>query len=137
MGEGGMGGGMPRMPRQTKQDLLFDRLKLSSEQKEAAQQILAATTEKAASARDALGKGRQAIATALLEKRSDDEVKKLLADYTKLSVQMTGFEAEAFGKICALLKPNQQAKAAPAFELMAGIFAGGGRGQDRGERGRQ
>jgi hypothetical protein len=55
---------------------------------------------------------------------------------------MTGIEAEAFGKVYALLKPNQQSKAPQAFELMAGMFAGGGMGggmgrgrggQDRGE----
>ena len=39
---------------------------------------------------------------------------------------MTSIEAEAFGKLYALLKPNQQAKAPQAFELMAGMFAGGG-----------
>ena len=37
---------------------------------------------------------------------------------------MTNIEAEAFGKIYALLKPNQQSKAPQAFELMAGMFAG-------------
>jgi hypothetical protein len=51
---------------------------------------------------------------------------------------MTSIEAEAFGKLYALLKPNQQAKAPQAFELMAGLFAGGGMqgGAGRG-RGRQ
>ena len=57
---------------------------------------------------------------------------------------MTGIEAEAYGELYALLKPNQQAKAPQAFELMAGIFAGGmpggagrGRGGQGGSEGRQ
>jgi hypothetical protein len=51
---------------------------------------------------------------------------------------MTGIEAEAFGKLYALLKPNQQAKAPQAFELMAGMFAGGGMpGGGRGGEGRR
>ena len=55
---------------------------------------------------------------------------------------MTGIEAEAFGKLYALLKPNQQSKALQAFELMAGLFAGtgmpgGGAGRGRGGEGRQ
>jgi hypothetical protein len=52
---------------------------------------------------------------------------------------MTGIEAEAFGKLCALLKPNQQAKAPQAFELLVGVLAGGGQGGGMGggsERGR-
>ena len=135
-GEGATGGGMPRVQRQSKQDLLFDKLKLSKEQKQQAQQILSTTMQKSATARDLVTKGRQIIATALIEKRSDDEIKRLFNEYTTVSAQMTSFEAEAFGKIYAILKPNQQSKAPQAFELMAGMFAGGGRGgegQGRGE----
>ena len=135
-GEGATGGGMPRGQRQSKQDLLFEKLKLSKEQKEQAQQILSTTMEKAATVRDQLAKGRHVIAGALIDKRSDDDIKKLFNDYTTVSAQMTSFEAEAFGKIYAILKPNQQSKASQAFELMAGMFAGGGRGgegQGRGE----
>ena len=46
---------------------------------------------------------------------------------------MAGIEASSFGKVCALLKPNQQSNAPQAFAVMTGIFqpAGavrGGRG---------
>ena len=58
-------------------------------------------------------------------KASEDDLKKLMGEYTTVSATMTGIEAEAFGKIYAMLKPNQQAKAPQAFELMAGMFAGG------------
>jgi hypothetical protein len=132
----GAGGGMQR--RQTKFDLFADKLKLKSDQKEEAQRIFSAAGEKAAPVRDQLTKGRQVIAQAMLAKSSEDDIKKLLAEYATVSAQMTGIEAEAFGKVYALLKPNQQAKAAQAFELMSGMFAGGGGGgmnRGRGNRG--
>jgi hypothetical protein len=143
---GGMGGGTIQMRRQSRQDMLFDKLKLNKEQKEQATQILAAAMEKAAPTRDLLTKGRIVIANAITGKASDEDLKKLFGEYTAVHAAMTGIEADAFGKIYPLLKPNQQAKAPQAFELMAGMFAGGmgggggmgrGRGgQDRGE-GRQ
>jgi len=139
-GEGAMAGGMPRQQRQTKLDLLFDKLKLSKEQKEQAQQIISATMEKSATVRGQLTNGRQIIAGALIDKRGEEDIKKLFTDYATLSAEMTGFEAEAFAKIYATLKPNQQSKAPQAFELMAGMFAGsarsgrgGGQGQGRGD----
>ena len=138
MGAGGMGGGMPGgMRRQTKEELLLEKLKLNKDQKEEAMKILSAAREKAAPVRDQLTKGRQVIVSVMLEKREDD-VRKLMGDYAIVSAQMTGIEAEAFGKIYALLKPNQQSKAPQAFELMAGMFSGGGmqggggRGRDQG-----
>src|ERR1035437_5315192 len=130
--EGGMGGGTPQMRRQSKQDMLFDKLKLNKDQKEEATKILAAAMEKAAAARDLLTKGRIVLANAITGKASDDDIQKLLAEYTKVNATMTGIEAEAFGKVYALLKPNQQSKAPQAFELMAGMFAVGGMGRGRG-----
>ena len=127
-GGGGMGagGGMPGgMRRQTKEELLLDKLKLNKDQKEEAMKILAAAREKAAPVRDQINKGRQVIVAVMVEKHEDD-VKKLMGDYAIVSAQMTGIETEAFAKIYALLKPNQQAKAPQAFEMMAGMFAGGG-----------
>jgi hypothetical protein len=99
MSAGGMGGGMPGgMRRQTKEELLLDKLKLNKDQKEEAMKILSAAREKAAPVRDQLTKGRQVIVSAMLEKREED-VKKLMGDYAVVSAQMTGIEAEAFGKI--------------------------------------
>ena len=135
MDAGGMGGGMPGgMRRQTKEELLLEKLKLNKDQKEEAMKILSAAREKAAPVRDQLTKGRQVVVSVMLEKREED-VKKLMGDYAIVSAQMTGIEAEAFAKIYALLKPNQQSKAPQAFELMAGMFSGGGM-QGGGSRGR-
>jgi LTXXQ motif family protein len=145
-GRGGdMGAAMPQVRRLTKTEMLFDKLKLNKDQKDAAQAILSAAMEKAAPARDQLTKGRMVIANAITGKASEEEINKLLGQYTVVNAMMTNLEAEAFGKLYALLKPNQQSKAPQAFELMDGMFAGGGMpgaagrgrgGQDRGE-GRQ
>ena len=70
---------------------------------------------------------RAKIAGALIDGKPADEVNKLTADYATVAAQMTKVEADAFAKIYALLKPNQQAKADQAFELMAGMFSGGPR----------
>jgi len=128
----GMGGGAPQVRRQTRQEMLLDKLKLNKEQKEEATKILAAAMEKAAPAREQLLKGRMAIANSITGKASEDDLKKLLGLYTTVNATMTGIEAEAFGKLYALLKPNQQSKAPQAFELMTGMFAGGGLGASMG-----
>jgi hypothetical protein len=137
-GGGDMGGAMPQVRRLTKTEMLFEKLKLNKEQKEEAATIISAAMEKAAPTRDLLNRGRMVIANTITGKGSDDEIKKLLGEYASVSATMTSIEAEAFGKLYALLKPNQQAKAPQAFELMAGMFAGGGMpgGAGRG-RGRQ
>ena len=141
-GRGGdMGAGMPQVRRQSKQEMLLDKLKLNKDQKEEATKILSAAMEKAAPARDQLTKGRMVIANAITGKASEDDLKKLLGQYTAVNATMTGIEAEAFGKLYALLKPNQQSKAPQAFELMAGMFdgggmPGGGAGRGRGGQGR-
>ena len=143
-GAGGMGGGMeggggmPRAQRQTKAEILMDKLKLKQDQKEEAVKILVEAAKKAAPIADQLSKGRQMIGTAILQKKSDEEIKPLTDLYAKVAAQMTAMEAEAFGKIYATLKPNQQKNAAQQFELMAGMFmpqAVAGRGMGRGGQG--
>ncbi len=139
-GGAGMGGGMPQVRRLTKAEMLFDKLKLNKEQKEDAVKILSAAMEKAAPVRDHLNKGRAVIANTITGKGSEADLKKLWGEYTTVSAVMTSIEADAFGKLYALLKPNQQSKAPQAFELLAGMFAGGGMpggaGRGRGGQGR-
>ena len=134
-GESGMGGGMPRVQRQSKLDMIADKLKLNKDQKEQLQTILRAGMEQARPVAEQITKGREVIAGAIINGKSDDEIKKMMEQYAGLAAQMTAVETEAFTKVYALLKPNQQSKAPAAFELMAGIFsgsAGGGRSQGRG-----
>jgi hypothetical protein len=140
-GGGGMGaggGGMPRVQRQTKAEIFMDKLKLKDDQKEEAIKILMETAKKASPVAEQLGRGRQMIGTAILQKKSDEEIKQLTDLYAKVSAQMTALEAEAFGKIYATLKPNQQKNAAQQFDLLSGIFvpqAAAGRGAGRGQAG--
>ncbi|HJZ97628.1 MAG TPA: hypothetical protein VKE70_14060 [Candidatus Solibacter sp.] len=141
MGEGmGGGGAMPRPQRQSKPEMLAEKLKLKNDQKSEAEKILSAAMERATPVRNAINQQRQLLVNAILSKAGDDQIKKALADYTAMSAQMTGIEADAFAKLYAILKPNQQAKAAQAFEIMAGMFTpnmggGGGRNFGRGNRG--
>lgn len=133
-GRGGdMGGmGMPRPQQQTRADQLAEKLKLNKEQKEQLAEILKTAGESAGPLSQQIGNGRQMIVQAMVNgKDSGDDYDKLLAAYTAVLAQMDGVEATAYGKIYALLKPNQQKNAEQAFtETMAGMFtrAGGGAG---------
>jgi Spy/CpxP family protein refolding chaperone len=129
---GGMGGGMPRGQRPSRFDQVADKLKLNKEQKEQAQTIVDAAREEAAPLRESVAKARLGIADALVNAKGDDEVKKAQDAYAAEVVKMTGVEAKAFGKIYALLKPNQQSKAPQAWDLMADMFSSSGRGGGRG-----
>jgi hypothetical protein len=130
----GMGGGGARMQRQGKLDTIADKLKMNKEQKDQVQTIFQAATEEARPVAEQIAKVREGIAGAMIDGKSDD-VKKMLDMYAGLAAQMTAVETKAFGKVYALLKPNQQSKAPLAFELMVGMFGGqgsGGRGRGRG-----
>jgi hypothetical protein len=134
---GGMGddmGGMPRMQRQTPFDIFAERLKLNKDQKAEAQTVLGDAMKESAPLRQQLTQSRVAIVNAIVGGASADDLKKTVDAYASVAAQVTGVEAKAFAKVCATLKPNQQGKAASAFELMAAVFnvpAGGG-----GRRGR-
>jgi hypothetical protein len=139
---GSMNGGMGTVRRASKAEQIADKLKLSKEQKEEFQTILSAAREKAVSVRGEMDKQRAQIAGAYIDGKTGPDLDKPMADYAAAAAQMTKVEAEAFAKIYALLKPNQQSKAEQAFEMMAGLFnppgGGGGNGMGGGSgRGRQ
>lgn len=147
-GRGGMGGGMgdgmsgaPRAQRLSKIEQFYEKLKLNKDQKEEAAKILSEAAPKTRDVGEQITNGRRAIATALLQKKTDEELKPMVDAYAAVCAQMTTFEAEAFGKIYTGLKPNQQKNAAQAFELLSGVFLpmpasgrGMGRGMSRGGR---
>lgn len=122
--------------RQTKFDLFAEKLKLNKEQKEEASTALAAAMEESAPVREDLDKSRVAIASALIDGKSGDDIKKPTDDYAAAAAKMTGIEVKAFSKVYASLKPNQQAKAGQAFDLLAEVLEQGGSGGARGGRGR-
>jgi hypothetical protein len=126
---GGMNSGM-RAPRQTRADIIADKLHLNKDQKEQASKIFAAAQEEAAPLNEQVRTGRSAITTAILQGTSGDDLNKMMAQFTDLMAQKTAVEAKAYGKLYAILDAKQQAKAAPVFaEQMDGMFDGGGRGR--------
>jgi hypothetical protein len=132
-GDMGGGGAMPR--RATKAEQFIDKLKLTKEQQQDAEKILSAAMERAIALRNDMAERRAKIAGALIDGKPDDEIATLKADYAKVAADFTKVQADAFGKIWATLKPNQQGKGEQAFELLASIFntpAGGGRGRGMG-----
>ena len=139
---GGMGddtGGMPRMQRQAPFDIFAEHLKLNKDQKTEALTVLGDALKESGPLRQQLMQAKLDIAKAMLGGASADDLKKTMDTYTSVATQLTGLETKAFAKVCATLKPNQQGKAASAFELMAGMFiapAGGAGGRSGGRRGR-
>jgi 2-hydroxychromene-2-carboxylate isomerase len=127
---------MPRIERQTPFDIFADRLKLNKDQKTEAQTALADALKESAALRQQLTQTKLEMAKAMLGGASADDLKKTMDTYASVAAQVTGIETKAFAKVCATLKPNQQGKAASAFELMAGMFnapaggAGGRRGRN-------
>lgn len=130
-GRGGGGGGdmgmmMPRQQRQTRLDVISDKLKLNKEQKEEATKIFDAAQESATPLNEQIRNGRNRITQAIIQgANSGAEFEKLSAAYAAVLSQMAGIEADAYGKVCALLKPNQQSKAPQVFaDQMSGMFMG-------------
>jgi len=129
--------GMPRPQQQSKMDVLAEKLKLTKEQKEQVLNIMNAAGESAGPISGQILQGRQMIVQAMVQGQDNtDDFKKLMTAYTGALAQMDNIEATAYGKIYALLKPNQQKAGEQVFaDLMAGIFMrmGGGGGRRRGQ----
>ena len=129
-GRGGRGGdrdaeaiGPPvRQQKATKADQVADRLKLNKEQKNELEAALQESYQETAPLRQKLLRGRNAIALAMVAGKSQDEIDPLVKSYAALSAEMTLAETKVLATICAKLKPNQQAKAGQAFDLMAEIL---------------
>jgi Spy/CpxP family protein refolding chaperone len=132
-GDGSMGGGMPRAQRQSKADMVADKLHLSKDQKEKFTAIVSEAQEEMRPIAEQIGQGRNVITTAIIQGKSGDEINKLMDQFTAVMAQRGGVEAKAYGKLYAMLDPKQQAKAGAVFAAeMDGMFDGrGGRGRQR------
>ena len=114
-----------RPTRQSRFDVISEKLKLSKEQKEEAAKIFDAAQETVGQTRQQIVQGRDVITNAILAGKGGETLDKMMEQYTALLAQMTRIEAEAYGKLYATLKPNQQSKAPAVFEeQMAGMFMG-------------
>jgi hypothetical protein len=131
---GGSGGGSVRAA--TRFEQFMSRLKLDN--KTQGPQVSAILQEASAQAAPV---GQQMVAlqnqlvAAILANKTEAELKPIVDGYTDAAAKMTGIETAAFAKIYAMLKPNQQGNAVPAFAMMAGWLQpapasarGGGRG---------
>jgi Spy/CpxP family protein refolding chaperone len=128
--ESGMGGGMPRPQRQSKAEIVADKLHLNKDQKEKFTAIVSEAQEEMRPITEQIGQGRNVITTAIIQGKSGDELNKLMGQFTDLMAQRGGVEAKAYAKLYAVLDPKQQAKAGAVFAAeMDGMFdARGGRG---------
>ena len=128
-----MGGEGPRA--MTPFEEFADRLKLDQKtQAPQAAEILNAAAAEAGPVGVQMLQLRQKLLNDDLAGDSAD-AKSVLDAYTAAAAKMSHIEADAFAKVYALLKPNQQSKAPQAFARMAGFFQAtpgrGGRGGGR------
>jgi len=140
---GGAGGsGLPSgidAPRTIPQQFAL-KLKLDKTQSPAVDQILSASATEAAPYVQQMLQLRQRLLNALKENRPE-EIKAAQDAYAVAATKVAGVEGAAFGKVYALLKPNQQKDAPQAFALISGLFAttspagGAARGATRGRGG--
>jgi hypothetical protein len=122
-GGGGGQSGAPPMSMATPFEQFTEKLRLDS--KTQIPQVQAIMTESA--------KGAAPIATSMLKIREQLINLELgnnaagkppaLASYTAAAAKMAAAEAAAFAQVFASLKPNQQERAADAFDRMAGFFS--------------
>jgi hypothetical protein len=99
----------------------FDHLRLNGDQTDAAEEALTAAAQEAGPmVEDMLGLRRQ---WANAEWQGDAAgIRASFEAYGKVATAMVALEADAFAKINAVLQPNQQERAAEAFDIMAGIL---------------
>ena len=106
----------------TRFEVLSDKLDLDYKvQIPAADKILAASSQEAAPIVSEMLMVRQRLLGAELDGRP--EVVKLMVEaYSVAATKMATIEAQAFKKLYAELKPNQQKKAPDGFLVMGGMF---------------
>lgn len=138
---GGRGGsGLPtdiNLPRTIPQQFSI-KLKLDRTQQPDVDKILTAANTEAAPSTQEMLQARQRLLNALRGNRAE-EAKAAEEAYATAAAKGARVEAAAFGKVYALLKPNQHKDAPAAFALLAGLFANtpapGARGGPGGGRG--
>ncbi|MGP8243925.1 MAG: hypothetical protein ACLQVN_05340 [Bryobacteraceae bacterium] len=139
MGAGGMGGGReggmsagmsPR--RESRFDTLAGKLKLNKDRRAQAQSLIAEARKEAEPAQQAMFEARANLAGSLINGQSGAQIAPLTRKYAEAAAQLAAIEARTFAKIVSLMKPRDQPKAGPNFELLAEIF-----GQSPGGRGRR
>jgi Spy/CpxP family protein refolding chaperone len=126
-GGGGDMGGMPPMMRQTRLDMIADKLKLNKDQKDEAAKMFDADQEKANPLNELIRNGRGKMTEMIITgKDSGADWDNLMKAYTGVLAQQEALETDAFQKLCASLEDKQKKNAPVVFEeLMAGMFEAG------------
>ncbi len=121
-GDGG-GDAVPTALRtKTLMEEILDSMKLDSKtQLPAVQEIFQVAQRDSVPVMNQMMQSRQRMVNADIA-ASSAQVQAEIDTYTVAAAKMATIEAQAFSKIYALLKPNQQAKAQQAFALMAGLY---------------
>jgi hypothetical protein len=115
--QGGAGGGQSTVLSE-----FAGKLKLDEKtQIPAVETIFTEAARAAQPVAQAVAKARQQILDAQVSGKADDLAAANSA-YAAAAAKMTALEAEAYGRVFAILKPSQQAKTKDAFPLMAGLF---------------
>jgi Spy/CpxP family protein refolding chaperone len=124
---GGGEGGMPPMQRQTRLDMIADKLKLNKDQKEEVTKIFDADQEKANPLNELVRNGRGKITEMIIAgKDSGSDWDNLMKAFTGVLAQQQALETDAFQKVFASLEDKQKKNAPVVFEeLMAGMFETG------------
>lgn len=118
--------GMPRAGRQSRLDMIGDKLKLSKEQKDEISKFFDNAQEKAGPLNEQIRNGRSKVTEMLIAgKNSGEDWDNVMKAFTAVLAQQEAVEVEAYQKMFASLDDKQKPKAAGVFEeLMAGMFAG-------------
>ena len=120
----GGGGGMP-MGAPSRWDNISNILNLTKDQKKTVKAILDDGCKEAQPLRDQLSKSRLAVADAIQNKKSDDELKQAVAAAGEASAQLSEAELKAFAKIVNSLDETQKANTGSlqsAFRMFRDIF---------------
>jgi hypothetical protein len=129
----GMGGSGMSPRRESRFDIFADKLKLNKDQKAEAQSLISEAYKEAEPLQQALLQARKSLAGSLIAGQSADQIAPLTGKYAEAEAQLAAVEARTFAKIVALMKPKDQPKAGPSFELLAEIFGQSAGGRSRRE----
>ena len=123
--EGNNGAMMPNAPP-SKFDIICTSLNLTKDQKKAVKTSIDEAAKEAVPLRDQMSKARIAIADAVQNKKTDEEIAGAINAYGALATQMATLEVNTFGKIYAGLDDTQKSNRNginTVFALMKNIFA--------------
>src|ERR1035438_6194390 len=125
-GGGGRGGSnMSGGVGETRMDRLTSALKLSKDQRKEIKAAMDDAQKQATPIYQQLPKSHLAIAQAIADGKSQEEIDKAVHHQAELETQIASIELRAFAKTVVLLEPDQKQVGIPLiFALVRGVFNG-------------